>query len=109
MWAGPKGTLEYLVNVMWPLDPFTRENGGTRLWPGSHLDPDIPGMDEDEAIVPRLSPGDALLFPGSTPHGGGGNVTRAPRRGTGVSHGPGWPTPFRRQWFFHPPTGSAAG
>src|SRR3546814_5715789 len=35
MWAGPKGTLEYLVNVMWPLDPFTRENGGTRLWPGS--------------------------------------------------------------------------
>src|SRR3546814_3362026 len=28
MWAGPKGTLEYLVNVMWPLDPFTRENGG---------------------------------------------------------------------------------
>src|SRR3546814_1386098 len=59
---------------MWPLDPFPRENGGTRLWPGSHLDPDIPGMDEDEAIVPRLSPGDALLFLGSTLHGGGGNV-----------------------------------
>src|SRR3546814_4632538 len=29
-------------------------------------DLDIPGMDEDEAIVPRLSPGDALLFLGST-------------------------------------------
>src|SRR3546814_1422226 len=81
MWAGPKGTLEYLVNVMWPLDPFTRENGGTRLWPGSHLDPDIPGMDEDEAIVPRLSPGVAFLFLGSTTHGGGRNCSRAPRRG----------------------------
>src|SRR3546814_1322117 len=32
MWPGPKGSLEYLMNVMWPLVPFTPENGGTRLW-----------------------------------------------------------------------------
>lgn len=103
MWAGPKGTLEYLVNVMWPLDPFTRENGGTRLWPGSHLDPDIADMDEDEAIVPRLSPGDALLFLGSTLHGGGGNVSRAPRRGIVVSYCLGWLKPFELQWLVYPP------
>lgn len=78
MWAGPKGTLEYLVNVMWPLDAFTRENGGTRLWPGSHLDPDMVEMDEAEAIVPMVKPGDALIFLGSTLHGGGGNRAEPP-------------------------------
>jgi ectoine hydroxylase-related dioxygenase (phytanoyl-CoA dioxygenase family) len=103
MWAGPKGTLEYLVNVMWPLEPFTRENGGTRLWPGSHLDPDVINMDEGEAIVPRLSPGDALLFLGSTLHGGGGNVSAAPRRGIVVSYCLGWLKPFELQWLVYPP------
>src|SRR3546814_730936 len=88
---------------MWPLDPFTRENGGTRLWPGRHLDPDIPGMDEDEAIVPRLSPGDALLFLGSTLHGGGGNFSRAPRRGIVVSHCPGWLNPSHMPRVVFPP------
>src|SRR3546814_9026082 len=38
MWQGPKGNLEYLVNVMWPLTTFARENGGTRLWTASHFD-----------------------------------------------------------------------
>jgi ectoine hydroxylase-related dioxygenase (phytanoyl-CoA dioxygenase family) len=103
MWAGPKGTLEYLVNVMWPLDAFTRENGGTRLWPGSHLDPDAIDMDEGEAIVPRLSPGDALLFLGSTLHSGGGNVSATPRRGIVVSYCLGWLKPFELQWLVYPP------
>jgi ectoine hydroxylase-related dioxygenase (phytanoyl-CoA dioxygenase family) len=103
MWGGPKGTLEYLVNVIWPLDVFTRENGGTRLWPGSHLDPDVINMGEGEAIVPRLSPGDALLFLGSTLHGGGGNVSAAPRRGIVVSYCLGWLKPFELQWLVYPP------
>src|SRR3546814_3606264 len=60
-------------------------------------------MDEDEAIVPRLSPGDALLFLGSTLHGGGGNVSRAPRRGIVVSYCLGWLKPFELQWLVYPP------
>jgi ectoine hydroxylase-related dioxygenase (phytanoyl-CoA dioxygenase family) len=103
MWGGPKGMLEYLVNVMWPLHTFARENGGTRLWPGSHLDPDITEMDETEAIVPRLSPGDALVFLGSTLHGGGGNVSVTPRRGIVVSYCLGWLKPFELQWLVYPP------
>lgn len=103
MWAGPKGTLEYLVNVMWPLDSFTRENGGTRLWPGSHVDPDFVDLNEAEAIVPRLSPGDALIFLGSTLHGGGGNTSPAPRRGIIVSYCLGWLKPFELQWLVYPP------
>src|SRR3546814_5320209 len=36
MWQGEKGNHEYLVNVIWPLTSFTRENGATQIYPGSH-------------------------------------------------------------------------
>jgi hypothetical protein len=46
MWQGAKGEIQYLLNVMWPLNDFTAENGATRIWPGSHrLDVlDVPPM-----------------------------------------------------------------
>ena len=103
MWQGPKGCLEYLVNVMWPLTPFTVENGGTRLWTGSHLDQDVAVLPEQEAIVPSVAPGNALLFLGSTLHGGGGNASAAPRRGIIVSYCLGWLKPFELQWLVYPP------
>jgi hypothetical protein len=86
MWQGPKGSVEYLVNVMWPLTAFARENGGTRLWTGSHFDQDVPVLPEDESVVPAVMPGDALVFLGSTLHGGGGNTTPVPRRGIVISY-----------------------
>jgi len=103
MWAGPKGSLEYLVNVMWPIDQFTEENGGTRLWPGSHADQDAADLPEEQAVVPEIAPGDALLFLGSTLHGGGGNCSTAPRRGVIVSYCLGWLKPFELQWLVYPP------
>lgn len=103
MWGGPKGCLEYLVNVMWPLVPFTPANGGTRLWTGSHGDQDVALLPEDEAVVPHILPGDALLFLGSTLHGGGGNVSAAPRRGIVISYCLGWLKPFELQWLVYPP------
>lgn len=103
MWGGPKGCVEYLVNVMWPLVPFTRANGGTRLWTGSHRDQAATILPEGDAIVPRVLPGDALLFLGSTLHGGGGNVSAAPRRGIVISYCLGWLKPFELQWLVYPP------
>ena len=103
MWQGPKGGVEYLVNVMWPLTRFTRENGGTRLWTGSHFDQDVPVLPEDDATVPTVSPGDALVFLGSTLHGGGGNLSIAPRRGIVISYCLGWLKPFELQWLVYPP------
>jgi len=103
MWGGPKGEVEYLVNVMWPLAPFTAQNGGTRIWPGSHRWQDIPLLPEEQAIVPEVSPGDALLFLGSTLHGGGANVTTIRRRGIVVSYCLGWLKPFELQWLVYPP------
>ena len=103
MWQGPKGGFEYLVNVMWPLTAFTRENGGTRLWTGSHLDQDLTVLPEEDALVPTVAPGDALVFLGSTLHGGGGNVSQVPRRGVLISYCLGWLKPFELQWLVYPP------
>jgi ectoine hydroxylase-related dioxygenase (phytanoyl-CoA dioxygenase family) len=103
MWPGPKGTTEYLVNVMWPLTPFTADNGGTRLWSRSHEDQDEAILTEANAVVPAIRPGDALLFLGSTLHGGGGNLTSEPRRGIIVSYCLGWLKPFELQWLVYPP------
>ncbi|OJY61810.1 MAG: phytanoyl-CoA dioxygenase [Sphingobium sp. 66-54] len=103
MWQGPKGSLEYLVNVMWPITPFTVENGGTRLWTGSHIDPEVAALPEADAVVPLVSPGDALVFLGSTLHGGGGNVSTTPRRGIVISYCLGWLKPFELQWLVYPP------
>ncbi|WP_223262801.1 phytanoyl-CoA dioxygenase family protein [Sphingobium sp. SCG-1] len=103
MWQGPKGELEYLVNVMWPLTTFTRENGGTRLWTGSHFEQDVPVLPEEDALVPTVAPGDALVFLGSTLHGGGGNASHVLRRGVVISYCLGWLKPFELQWLVYPP------
>lgn len=103
MWGGPKGGIEYLVNVMWPLTSFTADNGGTMLWPGSHRRQDEATLPEDEAIAAELDPGDVLLFLGSTLHGGGANRTDVPRRGIIVSYCLGWLKPFENPWLAYPP------
>lgn len=103
MWAGEKGRTEYLLNVMWPLTPFTPDNGATRLWPGSHRRPSERSLPDAEAVAPGLAPGDALLFLGSTLHGGGANRTLAPRRGIIVSYCLGWLKPYENMWLTYPP------
>jgi len=103
MWPGPKGGTEYLINVMWPLTEFTSENGGTRLWTGSHVNRGTVVPAETEAVVPPVCPGDALIFLGSILHGGGGNRSALPRRGVVVSYCLGWLKPFELQWLVYPP------
>ncbi|NHK27175.1 phytanoyl-CoA dioxygenase family protein [Parvularcula flava] len=103
MWAGPKGEMEYMVNVMWALDDFTHENGATRLWPGSHrADPQalLPDGEAVSAIMPR---GSACLFLGSTLHSGGANRSAQPRRGLIMSYCLGWLKPWENQWLAYPP------
>jgi len=103
MWRGAVGEVEYLVNVMWPFTPYTKENGATLIWPQSHgaraLDADIPATQ----IPVEIAPGSALLFLGSTLHGAGGNGTDRVRRGAIVSYCLGWLKPYENQWLAYPP------
>src|SRR3546814_7638081 len=61
------------LNVMWPFNDYTADNGATLIWPNSHgeraLDPETSG----EPIVAAMRPGAALLILGSTLHGAGRN------------------------------------
>ena len=103
MWAGPKGAMQYMVNVMWALDDFTDENGATRVWPKSHLGPQdgmLPDEDAVSAVMPR---GSALFFLGSTLHSGGANRSAKPRRGLIMSYCLGWLKPWENQWLAYPP------
>ena len=103
MWRGASGETEYLVNVMWPFTRYTRENGATIVWPGSHgrraLDPEPPAGE----LAVELEPGSALLFLGSTLHGAGGNSSDEVRRGAIVSYCLGWLKPYENQWLAYPP------
>lgn len=103
MWPVRKEGIEYLVNVMWPFTPYTQDNGGTLLWPGSHRRQDEIVINADEAVVAEMEPGSVLLFLGSTLHAGGANATPLARRGMIISYALGWLKPYELSWLAYPP------
>ena len=73
-----------VVNVMWMLNEFTEENGGTRIVPRSHLIGRRPDkeLDKDvESIAATGSAGSAMIFDGRLWHGTGANVSDGIRLG----------------------------
>lgn len=103
MWRGPVGKIEYLVNVMWPLTPFTSDNGATIVWPRSHGARALEAEPGESPLAAEMAPGAALIFLGSTLHGAGANRTGAVRRGLVVGYALGWLKPYENQWLAYPP------
>lgn len=104
MWhGGPKGDIEYQINVIWPLTAFTPENGGTLIWPGSHRRQGEALIPFPEAIATEASPGDALVYLGSTLHCAGANSTEKPREGLVVSYSLGWLKSYENNFLTYPP------
>lgn len=76
-----------VCNSIWLLDDFTRENGATRIVPGTHLQAMLP---QDELEDPTASHGEELIieapagsvvvFNSHTWHGGTTNLSPYPRR-----------------------------
>jgi ectoine hydroxylase-related dioxygenase (phytanoyl-CoA dioxygenase family) len=86
----PRPHPELVVNVMWPLDDFTEENGATRVVPGSHRWVDErPGHDA-ETIAVAMPAGSAMMYVGSLWHGGGANTTQAARVGVVLHYAVSW-------------------
>jgi ectoine hydroxylase-related dioxygenase (phytanoyl-CoA dioxygenase family) len=103
MWRGQPGEVEYLVNVMWPFTDYRADNGATLIWPGSHGAQALADPPTQAPVVAEMTPGDALIFLGSTLHGAGGNLSRDIRRGMIVSYCLGWLKPYENQWLAYPP------
>ena len=94
---------ELVVNVMWPLDDFTAENGATRIVLGSHRWTDrLPGPDDDVAVV-EMPAGSALLYLGSIWHGAGANGTGTPRIGVVLHYAMSWLRPVENHVLAVPP------
>ncbi|QGN54092.1 phytanoyl-CoA dioxygenase family protein [Novosphingobium sp. Gsoil 351] len=103
MWGGPKGKVEYLVNVMWPISRFTRENGATRIWRNSHMARINDNFCEGDEVVPEMAPGSALLFLGSTLHAAGANCSSETRRALVTGYSLGWLKAYENQILAYPP------
>jgi ectoine hydroxylase-related dioxygenase (phytanoyl-CoA dioxygenase family) len=86
----PRPHPELVVNVMWPLDDFTENNGATRVVPGSHRWVDErPGPDA-ETVAVTMPAGSAMLYVGSLWHGGGANATPRARVGVVLHYAVSW-------------------
>lgn len=103
MWRGTTGEVEYLVNVIWPLNEFTPENGATIIWPRSHGLEALSSSPTESPVPAAMAPGSALLFLGSTLHGAGANCSKEVRRGLVVGYSLGWLKPYENQWLAYPP------
>ena len=82
-----------MVTTMWALSEFTRDNGATRLIPGSHLRSAIVPQpeEENEAISAEMSAGSVMVLHASLWHGGGPNSTEhVERYGLSIQYVSGW-------------------
>lgn len=103
MWRVPAGEAEYLVNVIWPLNAFTADNGATRIWPKSHGPAALLAEPTGSPIAAEMDPGCALMFLGSTLHGAGANRSANVRRGLVVGYSLGWLKSYENQHLAYPP------
>ena len=73
------------------LEDFSAENGATRIIPGSHRWPLEREPQLDELVAAEMPAGAAIIYLGSTIHGGGPNSTPdRRRRGMHLSYTLGW-------------------
>lgn len=103
MWCGAKGEHEFLVNFIWPISRFTKDNGATRIYPGTHRR-QITSLDQlGEPVVAECDPGSAICFLGSTVHGAGANRSNDVRRAVVIGYSLGWLKPYENPWLAYPP------
>ena len=89
----PRPHKDVVLNTMWALDPFTEENGATRLVPGSHKWIDERPDESTPTVKAVMPPGSVMFWGGSLYHGGGANNTDRPRLGVILEYVAGWLRP----------------
>jgi ectoine hydroxylase-related dioxygenase (phytanoyl-CoA dioxygenase family) len=101
----PKPQLQ-LASVIALVD-FTADNGATRVFPGSHRwEPGRYPTDESP-VVAVMPAGSAIIYLGSTFHGGGAHTGTHPRRGVHLSYTLGWLRTEENNYLAVPPETAA--
>src|SRR5437588_2363587 len=113
----PKPAPELQVASVIAFVDFTRENGATRVVPGSHRWPDRllspaeqigqPQPTDDQIAYAEMPAGSAVVYIGGTIHGGGANATDIPRRGAHLSYCLGWLRTEENNYLAVPPAVAA--
>ena len=97
--------MELQIGVMWAVNDFTAENGGTRVVPGSHRylrSWHLPNL--EDWVPTEMTSGSALFYLGSTWHGGGANQSSSNRIGLINTYCLGWLRQESNQYFENPPS-----
>ena len=92
-----------VIATMWALTPFTEENGGTRIVPGSHLWEHDRVPQADEVMAVEMSAGSVLLYTGGVWHGGGSNRSASVRTGLALQYSWSWLRQEENQYLANPP------
>ena len=110
----PKPAPELQLAAVIAFVDFTRENGGTRVVPGSHRWPDrnLPPAEqfahlpktEEQIACAEMPAGSAVVYTGGTIHAGGSNTTEIPRRGAHLSYCLGWLRTEENNYLAVPPS-----
>lgn len=82
---------------------FTTENGATAVVPGSHRWEPERQPEKHEVTYAEMPAGSAVLYLGSTIHGGGTNHSKLPRPGIHLSYVAGWLRPEENNTLATPP------
>jgi ectoine hydroxylase-related dioxygenase (phytanoyl-CoA dioxygenase family) len=113
----PRPAPELQLATVIALVDFTRENGGTRIVPGSHRWPDRDLSPSEQFARERptaeqiayaeMPAGSAVVYTGGTIHAGGSNATQTPRRGAHLSYCLGWLRTEENNYLAVPPAVAA--
>jgi hypothetical protein len=92
----------FMVNCIWMLTEFTRDNGATQLVPFSHRSGQLPRAEiaDRHGVAAEGPPGSIVIFHGAIWHRSGANTTRDRQR-VGVSSGfyAHWMDPRAGGWY----------
>ena len=78
------------VATMWAVTDFTRENGGTRICPGSHQWASDRVPASADVVATEMPAGSVLIYLGNVIHGGGSNRSDKARTGVALHYSLGW-------------------